>query len=353
MVKRRKSRQVKVGSLKVGGDAPISVQSMTNTKTHDVDATLSQIKKLESAGCELVRMAVPDKEAVAALPYIKESIKIPLVADVHFNYLLALAALDAGVDKIRINPGNIGDEARVRAIVEKAKERNIPIRIGVNAGSLHKKYRDAEEGLAKSLVNSALEYVAFFEDLNFLDFIISVKTSSVLTTIEAYELLANRVDCPLHVGVTEAGTLISGTVKSAMGIGMLLREGIGDTIRVSLTANPVKEVEVGFKILRVLELRHIGPDIISCPTCGRCEVDLIALTKEVEKKLSGCKIPLKIAVMGCVVNGPGEASEADIGIAAGKKEGLLFAKGKPVKKVPEDDLVEALLELISEFEEID
>ncbi|MDO8885455.1 flavodoxin-dependent (E)-4-hydroxy-3-methylbut-2-enyl-diphosphate synthase [Candidatus Oleimmundimicrobium sp.] len=349
-MKRVKSRQIKVGSLKIGGDAPISVQSMTNTKTHDIDKTVSQIKKLELAGCELVRVAVPDKKAVAALSHIKELIKIPLVADIHFNYKLALAALDAGADKIRINPGNIGNESRVREIIEKAREKRIPIRIGVNAGSLHKKYRDSGESLAKSLANSALEYVGFFEDLDFLDFIVSVKASSVTATIEAYELLASKVNCPLHIGVTEAGTLVTGTVKSAIGIGTLLREGIGDTIRVSLTANPIKEVEVGFKILRALELRCVGPEIISCPTCGRCEIDLIALTKKVEKKLSKCKIPLKIAVMGCIVNGPGEAREADLGIAAGKGEGLLFAKGKPIKKVPEGDLVEALLTLVSEFE---
>jgi len=347
-MKRRKSRQINVGNLKIGGDAPISVQSMANTKTQDIEATVSQIKQLELAGCDLVRVAVPNKEAAKAMGEIKKNINIPLIADIHFNYKLALAALDAGADKIRINPGNIGDSAHVKAIVEGAKEKKIPIRIGVNAGSLHKKYRDTEN-LVKALVNSALEYVNFLENLDFFDFVISVKASSVLTTIEAYELLANKVDYPLHVGVTEAGTLVSGAVKSAMGIGALLREGIGDTIRVSLTADPVKEVEVGFKILRALNLRNFGPDIISCPTCGRCEIDLIALTKKVEDALRGYKAPIKVAVMGCVVNGPGEAREADIGIAAGKKEGLIFVKGKPIKKVPEKKLVDALLGLISEF----
>ncbi len=347
-MKRRKSRQINVGNLKIGGDAPISVQSMANTKTQDIEATVSQIKQLELAGCDLVRVAVPNEEAAKAMGEIKRNINMPLIADIHFDYKLALAALDAGADKIRINPGNIGDGARVKAIVEGAKEKKVPIRIGVNAGSLHKKYRDTEN-LVKALVNSALEYVDFLENLDFFDFIISVKASSVLTTIEAYELLANKVDYPLHVGVTEAGTLVSGAVKSAMGIGTLLREGIGDTIRVSLTADPVKEVEVGFKILRALNLRNFGPDIVSCPTCGRCEIDLIALTKKVEDALRGYKTPIKVAVMGCIVNGPGEAREADIGIAAGKKEGLIFVKGKPIKKVPEKKLVDALLGLISEF----
>jgi len=347
---RRKCRQIKIGNIKIGGDAPILVQSMTNTRTNDTKSTVSQIKRLELVGCDLVRVAVPNEEAAAALPIIKKKIDIPLVADIHFDYKLALAALDAGVDKIRINPGNIGDEKRIKAIIDKAKERNVPIRIGVNAGSLHKKYRGFKGGMSEALVNSALEYVDFLENLDFYDYIISVKASSVLTTIEAYELIADKVSCPLHIGVTEAGTLLSGSVKSAIGIGMLLKEGIGDTIRVSLTADPIKEVEVGFKILCALGLRNVGPDIISCPTCGRCEVDLIALAKEVENRLFGFKNPIKVAVMGCVVNGPGEAREADVGIAAGKKEGLLFIKGKPIRKVPEEDLIDALFELISDFE---
>ncbi len=349
---RRKSRQIQVGKVRIGGNAPIAVQSMTTTKTADTAATIAQIRKLESAGCEIIRVAVPDGESARALKTIKENISIPLVADIHFDWRLALAALDAGVDKIRINPGNIGGLDRVKRIVLKAKEKNIPIRIGVNAGSLHKKYAKAKEGLAKALMDSALEHVHFFEGLNFHDIVISVKSSSVPITIEAYRMLAKMVDYPLHLGITEAGTLLSGAVKSSVGLGVLLHEGIGDTIRVSLTADPVKEIQVGFEILRSLGLRA-GPELISCPTCGRCEIDLISLAEEVGEKLLSYSAPIKVAVMGCVVNGPGEAKEADLGIAAGRGGGLLFAKGKPMRKVPEDKLVEVLMEEIEKLSMVD
>ncbi|HAW59917.1 MAG TPA: 4-hydroxy-3-methylbut-2-en-1-yl diphosphate synthase [Actinobacteria bacterium] len=347
---RRFSRQVKVGGVKIGGGAPVSVQSMTTTKTEDVQSTIAQIKELEAVGCELVRMAVPNTRAVAALGDIKKKICIPLIADIHFDYRLALAALEAGVDKIRINPGNIGDQNRVKMIVEKAREKRIPIRIGVNAGSLHKKYAEVREGQAKALVDSALEYIKFCEDLNFRDIVVSVKASSVPVTIDAYKMLATKVDYPLHLGITEAGTLLVGAVKSAIGLGVLLNEGIGDTIRVSLTADPVEEVRVSFEILKALGLRR-GPELISCPTCGRCEVDLISLAEKVERRISHCRAPIKIAVMGCVVNGPGEAREADVGIAAGRGAGLLFAKGEVVRKVPEGDLIDALMEEIRKYEE--
>lgn len=347
---RRLSRQVKVGGVKIGGGAPISVQSMTTTKTEDVQSTVAQIKELEAVGCELVRVAVPDMKAVAALRDTKKEVDIPLIADIHFDYRLALAAMEAGVDKIRINPGNIGDQNRVGMIVEKAREKRIPIRIGVNAGSLHKKYAEAREGQAKALVDSALEYIKFCEDLNFCDIVVSVKASSVPVTIDAYKMLATKVDYPLHLGITEAGTLFVGAVKSAIGLGVLLNEGIGDTIRVSLTADPVKEIKVGLEILKTLGLRR-GPELISCPTCGRCEIDLIPLAEEVERRISHCRAPIKIAVMGCVVNGPGEAREADVGIAAGKGAGLLFARGEVIRKVPERNLIDALMEEIKKYEE--
>ena len=350
--KRRLSRQVKIGDVIIGGDAPIAVQSMTNTKTQDIEKTISQIKRLEEAGCEILRVAVPDDEAAEALKEIKKSIKAPLVADIHFNWKLALKAIENGADKIRINPGNIADLERVKQIIAGAKERGIPIRIGVNSGSLHKKYRHlAEENLAEALVKSALEFVGFFEGQDFLDIVVSVKSSSVSVTIEAYEKLAGLVNYPLHLGVTEAGTLLSGSIKSAVGLGVLLREGIGDTIRVSLTHDPVREVQVGYEILRALDLRNVGPEIISCPTCGRCETDLISLAETVEERLLAYKIPIKVAVMGCEVNGPGEAREADIGIAMGKKFGLLFAKGEPIRKVFEADFVASLMDEVEKLAE--
>ncbi len=340
---RRFSKEIKVGTLTIGDNAPISIQSMTTTKTSDVQATAAQIKELEQAGCEIIRVAVPDRESALAISEIKKRIKIPIVADIHFDWRLAIAAIEAGADKIRINPGNIGNEAKVAAIIEKAREKKIPVRIGVNAGSLHKKYgAKREENLAQALVESALEYIDFCEKLNFYDLVISVKSSSVLTTIKAYRSIAKKIDYPLHLGITEAGTITSGTVKSAIGLGMLLYEGIGDTIRVSLTANPINEVLVAKEILKTLNLIK-GPILISCPTCGRCEVNLIPIAEEVERALLRYNSPITVAVMGCIVNGPGEAREADIGIACGKGSGVLFARGKAIKKVPEKELIKALL----------
>lgn len=339
---RRKSRIVKIGSVAIGGKSPIAVQSMTNTETANIQATTQQIKQLAEAGCEIVRVAVPNKESVQALGAIKSQIKIPLVADVHFNWRLAVSALDQKIDKLRINPGNIGGLDRVKDIVLKAKKKGVPIRIGVNAGSLDKKYESLSDP-AEALIKSALEYLKFFESLDFHDIVLSVKSSSVLVSIKAYRLLAKKTSYPLHLGITEAGTLLSGAVKSATGLGILLNEGIGDTFRVSVAADPVREVQVGWQILQALGIRQRGPDLIVCPTCGRCEIDLISLAEEIEKRLSTYRAPLKIAVMGCVVNGPGEAKEADIGLAGGKGTGLLFRKGKPIRKVPESEMVEALM----------
>lgn len=339
---RRKSRIVKIGSVAIGGKSPIAVQSMTNTETANIQATTQQIKQLAEAGCEIVRVAVPNKESVQALGAIKSQIKIPLVADVHFNWRLAVGALDQKIDKLRINPGNIGGLDRVKDIVLKAKKKGVPIRIGVNAGSLDKKYESLSDP-AEALIKSALEYLKFFESLDFHDIVLSVKSSSVLVSIKAYRLLAKKTSYPLHLGITEAGTLLSGAVKSATGLGILLNEGIGDTFRVSVAADPVREVQVGWQILQALGIRQRGPDLIVCPTCGRCEIDLISLAEEIEKRLSTYRAPLKIAVMGCVVNGPGEAKEADIGLAGGKGTGLLFRKGKPIRKVSESEMVEALM----------
>lgn len=346
-MKRKKTRQVRVGDVFIGGGAPVSVQSMTTTPTADVKTTVRQIKRLEEAGCEIVRVAVPDAEAAAALQKIKRVISIPLVADIHFDYRLALAALEAGVEKIRINPGNIGSKDRVEKVVLKAKERNIPIRIGVNAGSLDKKF--SRHHLAESLVKSALEHVEFFERLGFYDTVLSVKSSSVLISIEAYRRLAKACDYPLHLGITEAGTVLSGTVKSSLGLGLLLTEGIGDTLRVSLTSDPVKEVLVGFEILQALGLRREKPELISCPTCARCEVDLIPVAEEVERRLIRLNKPIKVAVMGCVVNGPGEAREADIGLAAGKGSAVLFVQGKVIRKVKENEMVKALMDEVNKL----
>lgn len=346
-MKRRRSRQIKVGRVLIGGKAPVSVQSMTTVPTDDVRATVKQIEALEEAGCEIVRVAVPDGKAAVALSDIKKAISIPLVADIHFDYRLALAALDAGVDKIRINPGNIGSKDRLAKIVLKAKEKKIPIRIGVNAGSLDKKY--SSRNLPEALVESALEHICFFESLKFYDTIISVKSSSVLKSIEAYRMLADKCDYPLHLGITEAGTVLSGTVKSSIGLGILLNEGIGDTIRVSLTSEPVKEVLVGFEILQSLGLRKERPELISCPTCARCEIDLIPLAEEIERRLMKSKKSIKVAVMGCVVNGPGEAREADIGLAAGKGSAVLFVRGKVIRKIKEHEMIEALMEEVNKF----
>lgn len=344
MKQRRRSKTVYVGNLAIGGDAPISVQSMTNTDTRDVEATVQQIKRLEKAGCELVRVAVVDEEAAAAIKRIKREIQIPLVADIHFDYRLALKAMEMGADGLRINPGNIGSKAKVREITTMAKEMAIPIRIGVNAGSLEKSLlRKYGKPVPEALVESALNHVAILEELNFDSIVISLKASNVPLTVEAYRLVADKVPYPLHVGVTEAGTVKSGTIKSAVGIGILLAEGIGDTIRVSLTGDLVEEVRVGHEILKALGLRERGIELISCPTCGRCGIDLESLANAVEEKLSHIEKPLKIAVMGCVVNGPGEAKEADLGIAGGKDVGVLFKEGKIIAKLPQEKLLEALL----------
>jgi len=343
--KRKKTRQIRIGDVAVGGDAPIAVQSMTNTDTRDVASTVRQVEELSDAGCEIVRLAVPDLEAAEAFRAVKDRVRAPLIADIHFDHRLALAALDGGADGLRINPGNIGGITAVRKVIRKAKERQVPIRIGVNAGSLSKKILERHgHPTPEAMVESALEHIRLFEELGYESIKISLKSSSVLTTIAAYELLSEEVDYPLHLGVTEAGTLVAGTVKNALGIGILLFKGIGDTLRVSLSRPPVEEVKVAYEILRALDLRHRGPEIISCPTCGRCEIDLFKLVGEVEQALSGMQSPLKVAVMGCVVNGPGEAREADVGVAGGRRQGVLFKKGKPAGKIPEKDLARVLIE---------
>jgi len=343
-MKRKKTRRIYVGSVPVGGGAPIAVQSMTNTDTRDVSSTVAQINHLHEAGCEIVRLAVPDKEASIAFEKIKSLVRVPLIADIHFDHRLAIAALRAGADGLRINPGNIGSHKAVEEVVLEAKRRNVPIRIGVNAGSLHRDIL-AKYGhpTPEAMVESALKHVRLLEDFGFEQMKISLKSSSVTRTIRAYELLSREVDYPLHLGVTEAGTLISGAVKNAIGIGYLLANGIGDTFRVSLTRDPVEEVKVAYEILRALDLRQRGPEIISCPTCGRCEIDLFGLVEQVEKALENVTASPKVAIMGCVVNGPGEAREADIGIAGARGQGILFKKGKLVRKIPEPDLADALI----------
>lgn len=347
---RNRTAPVRVGRITVGGNAPVAVQSMTNTKTSDAAATVAQIGRLAAAGCDIVRLAVPDMAAAEALAAIKEAVgEMPLVADIHFDYRLALAALERGVDGLRLNPGNIGDPEQVAAVVRAAKKRRVPIRIGVNAGSLDKALLAKNGGHATpaALVESALGHVRILEKLDFYDIKISLKAHDVPLTIAAYRQMANVVDYPLHLGITEAGTVNTGIIRSAVGIGALLAEGIGDTIRVSLTGDPVEEVRVGFEILKALGLREYGPTLVSCPTCGRTEIDLEAIARAVEDKLKTVKKPLKVAVMGCVVNGPGEAREADIGVAGGKEQGLIFRKGEILRKVPEDQLIAAL------FAEID
>ena len=341
---RRDSKQVSMGGVKIGGDAPISVQSMTNTDTRDVEATVRQIHSLEEVGCELIRIAVPDMVAANKVDKIKAKINIPLIADIHFNHKLALRVLELGIDGLRINPGNIGSEEKVRELAKLAKDKGVPIRIGVNAGSLEKellvKYGAPT---AEAMVESALRHVRLLEEYEFTDIIISLKASDVLMTLRAYQLMADKVDYPLHLGITEAGTEWAGTIKSAVGLGSILSRGLGDTIRVSLTGDPVEEVKVGYEILKSLGLRQKGPQIISCPTCGRCEINLIDVANEVESKIRDLDTNIKVAIMGCVVNGPGEAREADIGIAGGKKEGLLFKEGEVVKKVAGEELVDTLL----------
>ncbi|MDR2006353.1 MAG: flavodoxin-dependent (E)-4-hydroxy-3-methylbut-2-enyl-diphosphate synthase [Acidaminococcales bacterium] len=349
-MQRRISRQIKLGGLSVGGGAPITVQSMTNTKTHDAAATIAQINALADAGCDIVRVAVPDERAAGTLSYIKQSIALPLVADIHFDYRLALLVLDAGVDGLRINPGNIGAEANVRRVADKAKTRGVPIRIGVNAGSLPAEVlREYGRPCPEALLEAALKNAALLEKQGFTDIKLSLKAHDALLTINAYKLAAAATDYPLHIGVTEAGTPRSGLVKSAVGIGALLAMGIGDTLRVSLTGDPLEEVKAGREILKALGLRPYGPTVIACPTCGRTEIDLEKLALRVEDKLSGVKDTITVAVMGCVVNGPGEAKEADVGIAGGKGVGLLFKKGRVLRKVPEAALFDELLREIDDI----
>lgn len=351
MIKRRKSRKVYVGGVPVGGDAPISVQTMTKTKTSDIEATVKQIKEAEEAGCDIIRVTVNDKEAAEAIKEIVRRSNIPIVADIHFNHIFALKAIDAGVAKVRINPGNIGSEERIKEVLTKAKERKIPIRIGVNSGSLeHDILEKHGYPTAEALYESAMKHVQICNKYGFEDIIISVKSTDVRLMIEAYRMIAERTDYPLHLGVTEAGTTRVGTIKSAVGIGTLLAEGIGDTIRVSLTDDPVKEVEVGKEILRSLGLATRNVEIIACPTCGRLEVDLFTITNKLEAAVKDIKKPVKVALLGCVVNGPGEASEADIGIAAGKGVAILYRKGEVVRRIKEEEIVDVLLEEIKNFE---
>ena len=346
MIKRKLTKKIFIGDVPIGGDAPISIQSMTNTRTDDIKKTIDQINKLTLSGCDIVRCAVPDFASVKAIPEIIKGTNIPLIADIHFDYKLALGAIEAGVHGLRINPGNIGSESNVKEVVAAARERNIPIRIGVNAGSLSKQIILKYGVTPKAIVESALEHIRILEKLNYDQMKISVKSSDVNTMLESYRLLSQEVDYPLHLGITEAGTKLSATVKSSLGIGSLLADGIGDTIRVSLTGDPVDEIIIAKEILKCLELRD-GMQIISCPTCGRTSIDLIQLAEQVEKALIPYSdLNLKIAVMGCIVNGPGEAREADFGIAGGNGEGLLFKKGEIVKKVAEANLMTELLSLI-------
>ena len=345
MYKRRQSREVSVGNVKIGGNNPISIQSMTNTDTRDADATIAQIKRLESVGCDIVRVAIPDMTAAKNIAKIKSEINIPIIADIHFDYRLALEVIDQGVDGVRINPGNIGSIDRVKMVVEKCKEKNLKIRIGVNGGSLEKellqKYGSAT---AEALVESAMNHVKILEDLDFRNIVISLKSSDIYKTLEAYELISKKVDYPLHIGITESGSVKKGTIKSSIGVGALLLKGIGDTIRISLTGDPCEEVIVGKEILRSLDLLNDKIKVVSCPTCGRCNIDLISVVNEVEEKINNMEKDITVAIMGCAVNGPGEAREADIGIAGGKGEGLLFKKGQIVRKINGDKLVEELLE---------
>lgn len=348
---RRKSRPVKVGRLTIGGDAPIVVQSMTKTDTRDVDKTVAQIEEMEAAGCELVRLAVPDIEAAKALPEIRKRCpQSVLVSDIHFQYKFALMALDAGIDKLRINPGNIGDAEKVRTVVRRAQEQHVPIRIGVNAGSLERRLLEKYGyPTPEAMVESARYHIGILEDLGFTDTIVSLKASNLKLCVAAYRLLAKQVDYPLHVGITEAGSQFSGTVKSCAGIGMLLAEGIGDTIRVSLATNPVEEIRVAYELLKALELRSRGPVVIACPTCGRLEVDLFKIVEEIEKATAHITMPFSLCVMGCAVNGPGEARGVDLGVAAGRGNGMIYREGKAIRRVKEEEIVPALLEEIDRF----
>lgn len=346
-IKRKKTRVVKIGDVLIGGDNRVAIQSMCNTKTSDVESTVKQILELEKVGCEIIRVAVPDMEAAEAIKEIKSRIHIPLVADIHFDYRLALKAIENGVDKLRINPGNIGGEDRIKAVVEAAKEKKIPIRIGVNSGSLEKDILEKYgEVTPQGLVESALRHIRILEKFEFYDIVVSIKASNVPFSLETYSLLSKEVDYPIHLGITEAGTLWSGTIKSAVGIGAILAMGIGDTVRVSLTGDCVDEVKVAKEILKDLGLRKGGVEFVSCPTCGRTSIDLIGLAQKVEQRCKDIDKNIKVAVMGCAVNGPGEAREADIGIAGGNGYGLIFKKGEIVKKLPEEELLDALVEEI-------
>lgn len=337
------TKTVKIGDRIIGGGNPILIQSMTNTKTEDVAATVAQINALAAVGCDIIRCAVPTMEAAEALAKIKEQVKIPVVADIHFDYRLAIAAMEHGADKIRINPGNIGNAERVRAVVDVARERNIPIRVGVNSGSLEKELVEKYHGVtAEGIVESALDKVHLIEDMGYDNLVISIKSSDVMMCVKAHELIATETDHPLHVGITESGTIISGNIKSAIGLGLILHQGIGDTIRVSLTGDPLEEIKSAKLILRTLGLRKGGIEVVSCPTCGRTRIDLIGLANQVENMVADIPLDIKVAVMGCVVNGPGEAKEADIGIAGGIGEGLIIKKGEVYKKVPEGELLDAL-----------
>jgi (E)-4-hydroxy-3-methylbut-2-enyl-diphosphate synthase len=350
MSKKKLTKQITIGNVKIGGGAPVVVQSMTKTDTRDAPSTISQIKRLESAGCEIIRVAVLNTDAAKAIKAIRKKIKIPLIADVHFDHRLALEALASGADGLRINPGNIGSKLKVKEVVDAAKDKGVPIRIGVNAGSLEKdlltKYGHPT---AKALVESAGRHIKLLEDLKFKAIKVSLKASDVMKTVEAYRLFSRKYNYPLHIGISEAGPAFSGTVKSAVGLGILLSEGIGDTIRVSLTADPVEEVKVAYEILKCLHLRQTGPEIISCPTCGRCQINIRGIVEKVEAGLLKIKTPLKVAVMGCVVNGPGEAREADIGIAGGKGMGILFKHGKVVKTLKEQELFSTLMREIKKM----
>lgn len=343
MITRHPTKSIQIGACTIGSQFPVRIQSMTNTKTQDVASTVAQINRLAAAGCEIIRCAVPDMEAAAALAQVKKQITIPLVADIHFDYRLAIAAMEHGADKIRINPGNIGTKDRIQAVIDVARERNIPIRVGVNSGSLEKELVEKYQGVtAEGIVESAMDKVHLIEELGYDNLVISIKSSDVLMCVKAHELIAAQTDYPLHVGITESGTVTSGNIKSAMGLGMILGQGIGDTIRVSLTGDPLEEIKSAKIILRTLGLRTGGIEVVSCPTCGRTQIDLIGLANQVETMVSAIPLDLKVAVMGCVVNGPGEAKEADIGIAGGIGEGLIIKRGEIYKKVKEEELLEAL-----------
>jgi len=344
------TRQIHIGPVAIGGDAPCSVQSMCSTDTRDVATTLAQIKGLAEVGCEIVRCAVPDMEAAVALGQIKRQSPIPVIADIHFDYKLALRVLEGGIDGLRLNPGNIGDRWKVAEVVKAASERKVPIRIGVNAGSLEKELLERYgHPTAEAMAESALGHIRILEELNYREIKVSLKASDVMKTVSAYRLLSEKVDYPLHIGITEAGTIFSGTIKSSVGLGILLADGIGDTMRVSLTGDVLDEVRVGYEILKSLGLRQRGVNFVSCPTCGRCQINLVKVAEEVEQRLRGVDKRITVAVMGCSVNGPGEAREADVGIAGGKGEGLLFRHGEIIRKVPEDKLADALLEEIDKL----